>query len=81
MHFIQTHPKDKRFDHVTARTASADMLQSIVSDLRNSDAADWAISQARKRIQPANEVLGKLPHSIYRDALEELTTFAVKRRH
>lgn len=81
LHYIRTHPDDNRFAQIIEQTAPPALIHAVVDDLSKSDAADWALDQARQRIQPANDVLQALPDSIYRDALLELAAFAVKRRH
>jgi octaprenyl-diphosphate synthase len=56
-------------------------LQAVVQAIRNSGALDYARQRARQEADAATAAIAELPHSVYRDSLLQLASFAVTRNH
>jgi heptaprenyl diphosphate synthase len=81
LHFYNQHPDDARIQAIVHSDIKPNDIKSLIQDLRNSDAADWAMGEANHFIDTALALLMRYPESPYRNAIEEITTFAVKRRY
>jgi geranylgeranyl pyrophosphate synthase len=84
LHYCQRHPDDARIHAVLARDKHArneSAVQSLIADLRQSDAAEWAMHQAEKRSTEAQVLLNAYPDTPYRRAMQEIAAFAVRRQH
>ena len=81
LYYYQQHLDDARLQAVLDCSGDENTIQSLVADLRASDAADWAMEQATERIGEANRLLANYPEIPYCRAMEEIATFAVRRRY
>jgi geranylgeranyl pyrophosphate synthase len=81
LHFYEQRSDDPRIQAVLHNNITSRDLKALVLDLRNSDAADWAMAQATKLIDDSLQLLSKYPETPYRSAMEEIARFAVHRRY
>ena len=81
LHYSQQHPDDARIQAVFNLPRDEAAIQSLVADLRRSDAADWAMQQAKTRADEAHALLTVYPATPYRGAIEEIAAFAVRRQY
>jgi geranylgeranyl pyrophosphate synthase len=89
LHYCHRHPDDARIRAVFARARhmhnerarDESAIQSLIVDLRQSDAAEWAMDQAEKRSTEAQVLLDAYPDTPYRRAMQEIAAFAVQRQH
>ncbi len=79
--YHETHPDDARLQAVLHRTADEATLQSLLADLRRSDAAPWAMAQAETEIAQALESLSRFPDSPARQTMIAIARLAVSRRY
>ena len=81
LHYYEQHKDDARIQAIINKQSNPQDLRTLVSDLRKSDAADWAMLQANQLINQALELLMNYPTTPYRNAMEEIARFAVQRRY
>lgn len=81
LHYSQQHPDDARIQAVLDLPRDEAAIQALVADLRRSDAAEWAMQQATTRADEARALLAVYPHTPYREAMEEIAAFAVRRQY
>lgn len=89
LHYCRRHPNDGRIHALLACAGSMrneqayneDTIQSLIADLRRSDAAAWAMHQAETRSSEAQALLDTYPDSPYRRAMQEIAAFAVRRQN
>jgi len=91
LHYFRRHPYDVRIHAILSRDRPAhdtnqhahteQAIQSLIKDLRRSDAAEWAIQQAEKRSREAPALLDAYPDTPYRRAMQEIAAFAVQRQY
>lgn len=62
-------------------TGGTEDFTAILQAIRDTGALDYARQQAEREAQLAVEALAGLPHGAYRDALIELSAFAVQRNY
>lgn len=62
-------------------TGGTEDFTAILQAIRDTGALDYARQQAEREAQLAVEALAGLPHGVYRDALVELSAFAVQRNY
>ena len=72
---------DTRIQAIIDNNITPQDLEALVSDLRESDAANWAMQQANRLIVQALDLLRNYPTTPYRNAMEEIARFAVQRRY
>jgi geranylgeranyl pyrophosphate synthase len=80
LYYHQTHPNDKRIQQVLTNHLSKRSVTALAADIKNSNAPHQAMQQAEQHIQEAGELLTLHPDSVYRQAMEEIASFAVRRR-
>ncbi len=91
LHYFHCHPDDPRLKTVLARAEptrgyydyarSEQTIQALIDDLRQSDAAEWAMQQAEKRAAEASALLDAYPDTPFRRAMQEIAAFAVQRQY
>ena len=91
LHYFRCHPDDVRIHAVLARAGhvrgrnqhsrNKGAIQSLIADLRRSDAAEWAMQQAEMRSAEAQALLDAYPDTPYRRAMQEIAAFAVQRQY
>ncbi|HQE92862.1 MAG TPA: polyprenyl synthetase family protein [Anaerolineae bacterium] len=81
LYYSQRHPDDTRIPTVLNPPCHEVVFQSLVADLRRSDAADRAMQQATMRADEARALLAVYSDTPYRRAMEEIVTFAVRRQY
>lgn len=91
LHYFECHPDDLRLKTVLARAGNVrghneharneQTIQALITDLRRSDAAEWAMQQAEKRAAEASALLDTYPDTPYRRAMQEIAAFAVQRQY
>lgn len=91
LHYFHRHPNDLRVNTVLARAGhvrgyngharNENALQALIADLRQSDAAEWAMQQAETRAAEASTLLDAYPDTPYRRAMQEIAAFAVQRQY
>ena len=81
LYYLEQHPGDPRIQTVLDRTEDEAVVQSLVADLRRSDAADRAMVKAEAHITEALSILDPYPDTAYRRAMREIAEFAVHRRY
>lgn len=89
LHYFHRHPDDVRIHAVfthsgyvrNAQMRSESAIQSLIADLRKSDAAEWAMQQAETRAAEAQALLDAYPDTPYRQAMQEIAAFAVQRQY
>jgi geranylgeranyl pyrophosphate synthase len=89
LHYCRYHPDDVRIHAVLSRAGhmrnermrSEGAIQSLIADLRQSDAAEWAMHQAETRSAEAQALLDTYPDTPYRRTMQEIAAFAVQRQH
>ncbi|MBN2392987.1 MAG: polyprenyl synthetase family protein [Anaerolineae bacterium] len=84
LHYSHSHPDDARIHAVLSRDEQArdeNAIQSLIADLRQSDAAEWAMHQAETRSTEAQVLLDAYPDTPYCRAMQEIAAFAVRRQH
>jgi geranylgeranyl pyrophosphate synthase len=89
LYYYRRHPDDVRIHAVLARAGhvhnersrNEGAIQSLIADLRQSDAAEWAMHQAEKRSAEAQALLDAYPNTPYRQAMQEIAAFAVQRQY
>ncbi len=91
LHYFRRHPDDVRISTILARAGrvrghdgyarSEKSIQALIADLRQSDAAEWAMQEAETRVAEANTLLATYPDTPYRQAMQEITAFAVQRQY
>lgn len=62
-------------------TGGRDQFAAVLAAVRASGALEHALTQARREAEMARQAISGLPDSNYRDALVDLTVFAVERNH
>ncbi|HRE16433.1 MAG TPA: octaprenyl diphosphate synthase, partial [Rhodocyclaceae bacterium] len=58
-----------------------DQFAEVLAAVRATGALEHALSQARREAETARKAISGLPDGKYRDALVNLTVFAVERNH
>ena len=91
LHYCYRNPNDARIRAVLARAGRGhehdgharheNTLQTLIGDLRQSDAAEWAMHQAETRSVQAQALLDTYPDTPYRRAMQEIAAFAVRRQY
>jgi geranylgeranyl pyrophosphate synthase len=81
VHYYEQHSDDNRIQSLLDNCISTQDLQALVDDLRASDSADWAMNEANHLITQARKLLIQYPPTPFRNAMEEIATFAVQRRY
>ncbi len=86
LHYCRRHPDDVRIHVILARNRPAQMrsentIQSLIADLRQSDAAEWAMQQAETRAAEASALLDIYPDTPCRRAMQEIAAFTVQRQY
>jgi len=61
--------------------AGKDKIEEVMQIIRSTDAIAYTAAAARREANIALSALGKLPPSVYHDALHGLAVFAVQRNH
>lgn len=79
--YMQSRPEDGRILTLLRDPTDTLLVDAVLADLRQSDAAEQAMAIAGGYIQEATEILHTYPPTPHRDALEEIATFAVRRRY
>ncbi|MGC9468042.1 MAG: polyprenyl synthetase family protein [Anaerolineae bacterium] len=74
-------PEDPRVQAVLTHTADEETLQGLIEDLGSSGATERAMERARSHAEEARRLLYLHPDSAYRQALDELLSFAVRRQY
>jgi len=89
LHYCHRHPDDVRIHAVLSRAGykhnaqvyDENTIESLIADLRQSDAAEWAMQQAETRSTEAQALLETYPNTPYRRAMQEIAAFAVRRQY
>ena len=89
LHYYHCHPNDVRIHAIlacaghkrNAQVCTEDTIDSLIADLRQSDAAEWAMQQAETRSTEAQALLNTYPDTPYRRAMQEIAAFAVRRQY
>lgn len=81
LHYYQKHPEDTRIQDMLDKKVTPHDIQGLVTDLRHSDAAAWAMDQAKNFTTKALAILMTYPPTPYRDAMEQIASFAVERHY
>ena len=81
LHFYEQNKDDSRIQAILNNHITPHDLQALVSDLRQSDSADWAMQQAHHLISQALVLLMNYPATPHRNAMEEIARFSVQRRY
>ncbi len=91
LYYFRRHPDDVRLHAVLARAEhvrghnnymrNESTIQALIADLRQSDAAEWAMQQAETHAAEASALLDIFPDTTYRQAMQEITAFAVQRQY
>ena len=91
LYYFRQHPDDLRLKTVLARAGhlrghneharNEQTIQALIGDLRQSDAAEWAMQQAETRSAEARALLDTYPDTPYRRAIQEIAAFAVQRQY
>ncbi len=81
LRYSQQHPEDTRIRAVLSPHPDKILVEALIDDLRRSDAAEWAMQEARKRTDAARALLGVYSATPYRQALEEIAAFAAQRQY
>lgn len=81
LYYLENHPEVAQTETLLRISSDEEALQTFMTDLRDSDAIDRALETAEKHARAASALLDIYPSSPYRDALVELTAFAVQRRY
>jgi len=91
LYYFGSHPNDARIRTVLARAGhvrghnnhmrNESAIQALITDLRQSNAAEWAMQQAETRITEAQALLDVYPDTPYRRAMQEIAAFAVQRQY
>jgi len=79
LHFYEQHPNDARIQAIINGEIKPQEIKLLVSDLRNSDTAEWGMNEANNFIDKALALLANYPATPYRNAMEEIARFAVER--
>ena len=80
LHYYEQHTDDARIQSILNNSVTLQDLNALVTDLRESDAASWAMHQANDLINNALKLLMNYPPTPYRNAMEEIARFAIQRR-
>jgi geranylgeranyl pyrophosphate synthase len=78
--YAASHPDDPRVPLLLKGQADEALLESLVADVRASEAPRRALAVASEHVQEAVSLLRPYPLGPYREALEEIATFAVSRQ-
>ncbi len=81
LYYLQKHPGDERIQEALKNHLSEQSLNTLAADIKNSEAPRQAMQQAEGHIREAGQILTGYPDSVYRQAMEELASFAVRRRY
>ncbi len=91
LHYFDGHPDDPRVKTVLARAGNVrghndharneQAIQALIADLRQSNAAEWAMQQAETRAAEASALLDAYPDTPYRRDMQEIAAFAVQRQY
>lgn len=89
LRYCERQPNDVRIQAVLARAQhgrnghmhNERAIQSLIADLRRSDVAEWAMLQAETRSAEAQALLEAYPDTPYRQAMQEIAAFAVRRHY
>lgn len=89
LHYCRYHPDDARIHAILSHTRytnnewvrSESTIQSLLADLRQSDAAEWAMHQAKMRSTEAQTLLDTYPDTPHRRAMQEIAAFAARRQY
>ncbi len=80
LYYLEAHPGDHCLSALLAEPDDA-LISALIADLRRSTAPERAMQAAEAHIAAALAILAPYPPSPYRDALEEIAAFAVRRRY
>ncbi|MGC9393237.1 MAG: polyprenyl synthetase family protein [Anaerolineae bacterium] len=89
LHYCHRHPDDVRIRTIlatagykhNAQVRDENIIEPLIADLRQSDAAEWAMQQAETRSAEAQALLETYPDTPYRQAMQEIAAFAVRRQY
>ncbi|MEA3309155.1 MAG: polyprenyl synthetase family protein [Chloroflexota bacterium] len=81
LYFAETHPDDERLTAILTRRAGEQLINSLIRDIRQSEALPRARRAAEIRVEKALTLLAAFPPSPHRQALEEISAFAINRRY
>lgn len=84
LHYCRQHPDDLHIHAALTHNAHPrreSAIQSLLADLRRSDAAEWAMQQAETRAAEASALLAAYPDTPHRRAMQEIAAFAVQRQY
>jgi geranylgeranyl pyrophosphate synthase len=79
--YNQLFPKDRRLRAALQHKADEATLASLIADIRASDAADKAMALADKQIAEAIPLINQYADSEYKQAVEEIARFSVRRQY
>jgi geranylgeranyl pyrophosphate synthase len=81
LYYLQAYPGDDRVHKVMTNHLSERNINALAADIKSSDAPKRAMRQAELRVSEAHRLLAQYPDSAYRQAMEEIASFAVNRRY
>ncbi len=81
LRYLEQHPDDDRVKTILYHPDDIELLHAFLTDFRRSEAAEWAIAQARAHVDQALTLLALYPETPYRLAVEEIAHFSVRREH
>lgn len=81
LYFAEKKPDDQRLEAVITNRADEQIINSLILEIQKSGALTRARQAAELRVEKALKLLVDFPASPYRQALEEIATFAINRRY
>ena len=80
LYYLQAHPDDERVREALTNHLSEQSITALAADIKRSSAPRQAIQRAEQHVREAGQLLTHYPDSVYRQAMEEIASFAVSRR-
>lgn len=80
LYYLQAHPDDERVREALTNHLSGQSITALAADIKRSSAPRQAIQRAEQHVREAGQLLTHYPDSVYRQAMEEIASFAVSRR-
>jgi len=81
IYFLEAHPEDETVTRVlSGRDERDDEVRAAVEMIKESEAIESSIAEAKRFAARSRDALSALPHNEYRQAMLDLTDFVVERR-
>ncbi len=77
--YLEQHPDDSRLAALLREPGNAEQMRAFVADLQAAGAIEAAMSIAEDHIQEALVIMERFDFSLYRQAIEEIARFAIRR--